>query len=202
MQEINNNIKLIGVVDTSIEFNHELYGERFLEFKLKISRLSGTNDIIPIVISERILNEELNIGDIVEIEGEFHSYNVFDENEKSHLNLFGFVKEIKKLDYIYHTNEINLRGFIVKPPVYRETPLGRQITDLMIAVNRSYNKSDYIPCIVWGRNANYVKNFPIGTEIELNGRIQSREYLKKISEEESVEKTALEVSVKSLEIIN
>jgi len=201
MKQVNNKIKLIGEIITPIEFSHESFGERFLKFDIQTFRLSQQKDIIPIVVPERRIEENIVIGDMVEIDGQFRSFSEFDNEGKNHLILFGFVKKIKKSDSPCSLNEIVLKGFFCNKPIYRETPFGRQIVDILVAVNRDHNKSDYIPCIAWGRNAQKLKDLPVGTEIELQGRIQSREYLKVIENGEKIPKTAMEVSISQLNII-
>lgn len=207
----NNQLVLIGKVTSEKRFSHEIYGEKFYIFDLSVPRLSGNADIIPITISERLLLEEtLDIGKNVTIEGQFRSYNSF-ENEKNKLVLTVFAKEIKfiqledeeefKPTKENSSNEVTLDGFICKKPIYRKTPFGREIADVLLAVNRAYNKSDYIPCIAWGRNARFCENIPVGTQVRIVGRVQSRQYEKKHEDGTSEIKVAYEVSVASLEIV-
>ena len=135
--------------------------------------------------------------------GQFRSYNRHEEN-KNKLVLSVFVREVNLLeseDEIQRPNSIFLDGYICKEPVYRKTPLGREIADLLLAVNRPYGKSDYIPCICWGRNARFAESFAIGGHIQLWGRIQSREYQKKIDENEYEKRIAYEVSVSKMEYL-
>ncbi len=199
----NNRAEVIGEVASSLEMSHEIYGEKFYLFTLKIPRLSGISDNVRVMISDRLLScMPLSIGDIVEIDGQFRSYNSY-ENGDNRLVLTVFTKDIR---YAENTEEKNpnslyLNGFICKPPVYRTTPFGREITDLLLAVNRSYNKSDYIPVIAWGRNARFCKSINVGDNIKVWGRIQSRVYQKHISEDEVIEKTAYEVSVSRMETV-
>ncbi len=210
----NNYLTLVGKVTGEKKFSHEIYGERFYIFNLEIPRLSGVSDLIPITISERLINEDtLNEGQKLLVKGQFRSYNSY-ESEKNRLILTVFAKdvrviseeeqseeenEIAKKDVI--TNEVVLVGYICKKPIYRQTPFGREIADILLAVNRAYNKSDYIPCIAWGRNARFCQNLEVGSEIKLIGRVQSRTYEKK-HEDGSVEtRVAYEVSVGSLEVI-
>ena len=201
----NNNIAYVcGIVDDKLELNHEIYGERFYIFTLRIPRLSGIGDNIRVMVSDRLIQDmELNEGDCVEINGQFRSYNSY-ENGENRLILTVFAKDIVKVDNetINNQNSLFLNGYICKEPVYRTTPFGREITDILLAVNRTYNKSDYIPIIAWGRNARYCKNLSIGDNIRIWGRIQSRDYQKKISEEETITKTAYEVSVNKLELVD
>lgn len=207
----NNQLVLIGKVTSEKRFSHEIYGEKFYIFDLSVPRLSGNADNIPITISERLLVEEdLEIGKNVIIEGQFRSYNSY-ENEKNRLVLTVFAKEIKfgnedeeefKPSKENSSNEVILDGFICKKPIYRKTPFGREIADVLLAVNRAYNKSDYIPCIAWGRNARFCENIPVGTEVKIIGRVQSRQYEKKYEDGTSEIRIAYEVSVASLEVID
>ena len=176
----NNHLVLVGKVTSEKKFSHEIYGESFYIFDLEVARLSGNADIIPITISERlILEKELEIGDRVEIEGQFRSYNSY-ENEKNRLILTVFAKDIKYLTEEEEnpsekvSNEVTLVGYICKKPIYRQTPFGREISDILLAVNRAYNKSDYIPAIAWGRNARFCQNIEVGTKVKIAGRVQSR----------------------------
>ena len=195
-----NSAKVYGTVTTKAEFSHEVYGEGFYTFFVTVPRLSDANDIIPVMISERLISpDEIAVGEKVLINGQFRSYNNYSDTG-SKLMLTLFAREIfMGEDESAVPNEITLTGFICKPPVYRHTPFGREIADILLAVNRSYNKSDYIPCIAWGRNARFCKGLLVGSKITLSGRIQSREYRKKIDEDEYVTKTAYEVSVIKLE---
>lgn len=201
----NNNLaEVCGVVDDELQFNHEIFGESFYTFTLKIPRLSGTSDRIKVMVSDRLLSElELNAGDFVEISGQFRSYNSY-ENGDNKLILTVFAKDITLTDseLSKNPNSLFLNGYVCKEPVYRTTPFGREITDLLLAVNRTYNKSDYIPVIAWGRNARYCKGFNVGDNVKVWGRIQSRDYQKRLSEDEVVTKTAYEVSVSKLELVD
>ena len=198
----NNRVFLAGTVESDLEFSHMIYGEKFYLFKLKTERLSESCDIINITISERFFSDiRPEIGDKVKIQGQFRSYNNF-SSVGNRLILTVFVKEIEPVydfDVIKNPNRIFLNGFICKPPVYRTTPFKREIADILLAVNRSYNKSDYIPCIAWGRNAKYAAALSVGTNLHIWGRIQSREYQKKINDYEVETKTAYEISVSKLE---
>ncbi|HJJ12377.1 MAG TPA: single-stranded DNA-binding protein [Clostridiaceae bacterium] len=204
----NNHLVLVGKVTSEKKFSHEIYGESFYIFDLEVARLSGNADIIPITISERlILEKELEIGDRVEIEGQFRSYNSY-ENEKNRLILTVFAKDIKYLTEEEEnlaekvSNEVTLVGYICKKPIYRQTPFGREISDILLAVNRAYNKSDYIPAIAWGRNARFCQNIEVGTKVKIAGRVQSRNYEKKFEDGTTQTRTAYEVSISSLEIVN
>ena len=204
----NNHLVLVGKVTSDKKFSHEIYGESFYIFDLEVARLSGNSDIIPITISERlILEKELEIGDKVAIEGQFRSYNSY-ENEKNRLILTVFAKDIKYLSEEDEenssekvSNEVTLIGYICKKPIYRQTPFGREISDILLAVNRAYNKSDYIPAIAWGRNARFAGGLEVGAHLQVSGRVQSREYTKKIGEEEVERRVAYEVSVSKIDLV-
>ncbi len=200
----NNKATVIGSVEDELVFNHEIYGEKFYMFTLSIPRLSEINDHIKVMISERLLEEiDIKVGGMFEISGQFRSYNNYNASENK-LLLTLFAKDIEVFDEEKHKNpnSIYLNGFVCKPPVYRTTPFGREITDMLIAVNRTYNKSDYIPVIAWGRNARYCKNLVVGDNIKIWGRMQSRNYQKHLSDDEVVTRTAYEVSVSKLEVVN
>lgn len=205
----NNYLVLVGKITSEKRFSHEIYGESFYIFNLEVPRLSGNEDIIPITVSERLLNDlDLSIGKKVIVEGQFRSYNSY-ENERNKLILTVFAKDI--IDYkedeadenkLATSNEVVLNGYICKKPIYRQTPFGREIADILLAVNRAYNKSDYIPCIAWGRNARFCQNLDIGTEIKVVGRVQSRTYEKKFEDGTTETRIAYEVSIGSMEIVN
>lgn len=203
MDIANNQALVTGVITTDFTFNHEIYAEKFYTFTLTIPRLSGTDDSVHVMVSERLLSgEDFRIGDRVDIEGQFRSYNSYEQTGENRLVLTIFAKDIKKNtdEKNHNPNTLFLNGYICKPPIYRTTPFGREITDLLIAVNRSYNKSDYIPVIAWGRNARYAKTLNVGDNVRVWGRIQSRNYQKRISEDEVITKTAYEVSVNRMEL--
>ncbi len=199
----NNQAVVTGKIETDFVFNHEIYAEKFYTFSVSIARLSGTYDSIRIMISERLIMDcDYRIGDAVAVTGQFRSYNSC-ENGENRLLLTVFAKDIALAEDTdsKNPNMLYLDGFICKPPVYRTTPFGREITDILLAVNRSYNKSDYIPIIAWGRNARFAKNLSVGDNVKVWGRIQSRNYRKRINEEETVTKTAYEVSVNRMELV-
>ena len=199
----NNRAEVIGIVSDEPKISHEIYGEKFFVFTLRIPRLSGISDNVKIMVSDRLLGDvPINVGDVVGVDGQFRSYNDY-ENGDNRLVLTVFAKDIHREEgeSEKNPNSLYLNGFICKTPVYRTTPFGREITDMLLAVNRSYNKSDYIPVIAWGRNARYCKNINVGDNIKVWGRIQSRNYQKHISEEEVIEKTAYEVSVSRMEMV-
>ena len=198
----NNQVTVMGEIVSDFTFSHEVFGEGFYMVDIRVARLSESMDIIPVMVSERLLDvsEDYN-GCLVVINGQFRSYNRHEER-RNKLVLSVFAREIEFVDEISEstkTNQIFLDGYICKEPVYRKTPLGREIADLLLAVNRPYGKSDYIPCICWGRNARYAAAFEIGEHVQVLGRIQSREYVKKISETETEKRIAYEVSVSKLE---
>lgn len=200
----NNQAVIIGTVDDELKISHQVYGEKFYIFTLKVPRLSGTFDYIKVLTSERLLCDfECRQGNYIEVTGQFRSYNSTDENTNK-LILTVFAKDIHECedDTPKNPNTLFLDGYICKAPVYRTTPFGREITDMLIAVNRTYNKSDYIPVIAWGRNARYCNNLEVGQHIRVWGRIQSRTYQKHLSEEEVVTKVAYEVSVNRLEKVD
>lgn len=209
----NNHLVLMGKVTSEKRFSHEIYGESFYIFDMEVPRLSDAQDIIPVTISERLIPEgTLEIGKKVLIKGQFRSYNSF-ENEKNKLILTVFAKDIFFEDEIENevnneenkevvSNEVILTGYICKKPIYRQTPFGREIADLLLAVNRAYNKSDYIPAIAWGRTARFCQNLEVGTEVRITGRVQSRTYEKKFEDGTSQTRVAYEVSIGSLEVIS
>lgn len=192
----------MGKVIGDFTFSHEIFGEGFYMLDVEVARLSESCDIIPLMISERLIDVEQDYkGAYVCVSGQFRSYNRHEE-KKNRLILSVFVREIEFIDELEEsskTNQIYLDGYICKEPVYRKTPLGREIADVLLAVNRPYGKSDYIPCICWGRNARFASGFEVGGRVQIWGRIQSREYVKKISETESERRVAYEVSVSKLE---
>ena len=195
--EKNNKVYLYGEIVSEAQFSHEVYGEGFYEFKVRVMRLSGQADILPVTVSERIMTEDMKIGSFICALGQFRSYNKL-EGGRSRLMLTVFVRELLDTQPGKNPNSVVLSGYICKPPVYRTTPFNREIADLLVAVNRSYNKSDYIPAIAWGRNARFVRNLSVGDKIALSGRIQSREYQKKQPDESFLTMTAYEVSISKL----
>ena len=210
----NNHLVLVGKVTSEKTYSHEIYGEKFYIFDLEVPRLSSAVDIIPITVSERLLTSlDLQIGKKLSVEGQCRSYNSY-QNERNKLILTVFAKDIievdsenvqnedeqeEKKDIV--TNEVILSGYVCKKPIYRQTPFDREIADLLLAVNRAYNKSDYIPCIAWGRNARFCQNMEVGTEVRIIGRVQSRKYEKKFEDGTSETRVAYEVSISSMEIV-
>lgn len=195
----NNKVFLSGIVQSEPKYSHELYGEGFYEFFLSVKRLSGQSDVLPITVSERLLlGNPIAIGDEIAISGQFRSYNKL-ESERSRLMLTVFVRDFLPVsEREQNPNTAELNGYVCKPPVYRTTPFNREICDVLLAVNRGYNKSDYIPCIAWGRNARFVKNITVGQNIRIMGRIQSRNYNKKLSDDSVEVRTAYELSVSKI----
>ena len=200
--EMTNQAIVAGEVITEFQFSHEIFGEGFYTLKIQVRRLSDATDEIPLLVSERLVDVTKNyIGRKLEAKGQFRSYNKH-ESEKNHLILSLFVRELEWIDSYENRkpNYIMLDGYICKEPVYRMTPLGREICDILLAVNRAYGKADYIPCICWGRNARFAGNLEIGSHIQVLGRIQSRKYQKKVGENQIISRTAYEISVNKLEI--
>lgn len=200
---LNNKIYLEGTVASKLEFSHEMYGEGFYTFMLEVMRLSDTKDLLNITVSERIItNMNLEIGTDIIIDGQLRSYNKFVDGT-NRLILTVFARNIEPcLERSKNPNEIFLDGYICKEPVYRTTPFGREIADVLLAVNRAYNKSDYIPTIAWGRNSRFCQTLEVGDNIRIWGRLQSREYQKKVTDTESIRKVAYEVSISKMEKVN
>ena len=198
----NNQVTIMGKVATEFSFSHEVFGEGFYMVEVEVKRLSNSEDRIPLMISERLIDVTQDYtGEYIMVHGQFRSYNRHEE-QKNRLVLSVFVREISFMEEEpdgTKTNSIWLDGYICKEPIYRKTPLGREIADILLAVNRPYGKSDYIPCICWGRNARYASGFEVGEHVQILGRIQSREYVKRISDTETEKRVAYEVSVSKLE---
>lgn len=195
-----NKVYIEGIIASELSFSHEMYGEGFYNFNVEVPRLSETADILPITVSERLFASlDMSMGQKIKIEGQLRSYNKFIDGA-NRLILTIFARDVKPIEEISKSpNQIFIEGFICKSPIYRTTPFGREITDLLVAVNRPYNKSDYIPAIAWGRNARFSSTLTIGSHIKVWGRVQSREYEKKLTEENSIKKTAYEVSISKME---
>ena len=200
----NNQVTVMGEIISRFSYSHEIFGESFYMMNVRCKRLSESYDIIPVMVSERLMDVSADYtGELICVTGQFRSYNRHEER-KNKLVLSVFAREIGFVDEVEEsskTNQIFLDGYICKEPIYRKTPLGREIADLLLAVNRPYGKSDYIPCICWGRNARYANNFKVGERCAVWGRIQSREYMKKLDEENVERRVAFEVSVSKLELI-
>ena len=200
----NNQVSMMGEIVSEFQFSHEVFGEGFYMVELAVNRLSNYSDYIPLMISERLIDTEQDYtGQLIRVSGQFRSYNRHEE-KKNRLVLSVFVRELEFLDEIDEnekTNQIFLDGYICKEPIYRKTPVGREIADVLLAVNRSYGKSDYIPCICWGRNARFASGFTVGSHIQIVGRVQSREYVKRIDEENVEHRVAYEVSVSKVDLL-
>ena len=201
----NNQVSIMGQIVSQFTFSHQVFGEGFYLIDVMVKRLSDSEDRIPVMVSERLIDVTQDYeGEYIPVYGQFRSYNRHEE-KKNRLVLSVFAREVsfvEEEDDSIKSNQIFLDGYICKPPVYRKTPLGREIADLLIAVNRPYGKSDYIPCICWGRNARYASAFAVGGHVLVWGRIQSREYVKKLSETEAEKRIAYEVSVSKLEYVD
>ena len=200
----NNQVIIMGEIVDDFTYSHEIFGEAFYMVNIRVERLSDSEDLIPVMVSERLLDVTKDYKGLkIAVVGQFRSYNRHEE-KKNKLVLSVFAREIDFVDEMPEnskTNQIFLDGFICKPPIYRRTPLGREIADILLAVNRPYGKSDYIPCICWGRNARFAGTFQVGSRCLVWGRIQSREYVKKLGEGEMEKRIAYEVSVSKLETV-
>lgn len=197
---LNNKIYLEGTVISGLDFSHEMYGEGFYTFSIEVTRLSDSVDVLNITVSERLIaNLDLTIGNDIIVDGQLRSYNKFVDGSNK-LILTVFARNIEPcIERSKNPNEIYLDGYICKEPVYRTTPFGREIADVLLAVNRAYNKSDYIPTIAWGRNSRFCQSLEVGDNIRVWGRLQSREYQKKVTEEDVIKKIAYEVSISKME---
>lgn len=197
----NNQVTVMGEIVSGFTYSHEIFGEGFYMVDVKVQRLSESSDVIPVMVSERLMDVSADYcGRLICVNGQFRSYNRHEER-KNRLVLSVFAREVEFLEEVEEsskTNQIYLDGYICKEPIYRKTPLGREIADLLLAVNRPYGKSDYIPCICWGRNARYANHFKVGERCAVCGRIQSREYMKKIDEENLEKRVAYEVSISKI----
>lgn len=199
MRSENNQVDLIGTFEKILVFSHETYGEKFFRLFLNIPRNSGTIDRIPVIIPERLSDPETFLGKKVEVKGEYRSCNCKDENNKRYLDLFVFAKEIEEVSKDLKCNQKAVfNGYTCKPSIYRRTFLGREIAEMILAINMNYGKTAYIPAIAWGRNARFVENFSVGTHMIATGRIQSREYF---SKKEESKKIAYEYSIATIEVI-
>ncbi|MCD7715182.1 MAG: single-stranded DNA-binding protein [Lachnospiraceae bacterium] len=200
----NNQVSIMGKIISGFSFSHEVFGEGFYMVDISVQRLSDSTDIIPVMVSERLIDVTKDyLGSTIQVFGQFRSYNRHEE-KKNRLVLSVFARELKLTEEDsdrVKSNQIFLDGYICKTPVYRRTPLGREIADMLLAVNRPYGKSDYIPCICWGRNARFASGFEVGGHVQIWGRIQSREYVKKLNEESVERRVAYEVSVSKLEYL-
>lgn len=190
-----NRIIISGKVEEGPEFSHKIYRKKFYRFFISSERISGISDVIPVLISEDFL-EEIKVGERIGVDGEIRTYNKHNA-EKNKLEIYIFLKTF--FDPLDHDeNYVEIDGYLCKAPTYRETPFGREISDILIATNRQYGRSDYIPSIVWGRYARRTSKKAIGTRIFAKGRIQSREYIKKLDNEEIETRVAYELSINTI----
>lgn len=198
--EETNKVFLTGKINSAFGYSHKISGEAFYKTILMVKRLSGNKDFIPVILSEKAIDvTEDYTGQFISIHGQFRSHNYYKDG-RSHLELYVFAQDIQfveEKDAIYE-NKIYLNGCLCKPPIYRLTPLNREIADFLLAVNRTHEKSDYIPGICWWKNATEIASYPVGKHIALSGRIQSREYTKKDADGNAVNKIAYEVSIQKL----
>lgn len=201
----NNKIELCGVIASVPELNHKTYGENFYGFRLSCSRKSTEKDMLPIIVSDRLVEiKDLQVGKKISVKGQVRTFNKHISDDKHKLLIMVFARDVREIEEESESapefnNNVKLSGYICKPPVYRVTPKGREIADVLIAVNRTYGKSDYIPCITWGRNARYTGNLDVGTRVDVEGRLQSREYTKKLDDGTEEIRTAYEISVSRIE---
>ncbi len=194
-----NKVYLYGMVVSNPTPCDDYYGSDYCNIQISVRRLSSIIDTIPVTL-HRDLVEQYNVklGDNLAILGEFRSYNKI-ENNRSRLMLSVFVHEITDEIDTTNPNIIELSGYICKLPVYRTTPFNREIADLLIACNRNSNRSDYLPAIAWGRNARFAKNIMVGEQVHILGRIQSREYQKRLDNGEMQTRTEYEISIKEID---
>lgn len=201
----NNKIELCGVIASTPELNHKTYGENFYGFRLSCSRKSTEKDMLPIIVSDRLVEiKDLQVDKRISVKGQARTFNKHISDDKRKLLIMVFARDVREVEEESESapefnNNVKLSGYICKPPVYRVTPKGREIADVLIAVNRTYGKSDYIPCITWGRNARYTGNLDVGTRVDVEGRLQSREYTKKLDDGTEEIRTAYEISVSRIE---
>lgn len=201
----NNKIELCGVIASVPELNHKTYGENFYGFRLSCSRKSTEKDMLPIIVSDRLVEiKDLQVGKKISVKGQVRTFNKHISDDKRKLLIMVFARDVREVEEESESapefnNNVKLSGYICKPPVYRVTPKGREIADVLIAVNRLYGKADYIPCITWGRNARYTGNLDVGTHVDVEGRLQSREYTKKLDDGTEEIRTAYEISVSRIE---
>lgn len=201
-----NVLTVIGKIINNPTLSHETHGEKIYTFQIEIPRLNkDVKDILNVEVSDRAVDiNSIHENDTVKINGQFRSFNRYNkEKGKVSLELFIFAKDIVKIENdeeINNINKIELHGNLCKVPVFRHTPSGREISDLLVAVQRQYNRSDYIPCIAWSRNARYAtKNLTVGTPVVIEGRVQSRNYIKHLDNGEEEKHTVYEVSCMRLD---
>ncbi len=196
----NNSVTLCGIVRGEPSYSHEVFGEKFYEVIIAVKRLSGMEDLLPVSVSEHLMGDYFTDGNAVTVKGQFRSYNKI-IGDHSKLMLTVFVRDVTEFDPTINPNTMQLTGFVCKQPIYRTTPFNREICDLLVAVNRQYNKSDYIPCIVWGRNARFAEHLSVGMQVSVVGRVQSRNYQKRLEDGTFVTRTAYEVSVGKISVV-
>ena len=198
MEETGNYLHLSGILTEAPVYGHEVFGEKFYYATLSVPRLSGAEDLLPITLSERLMEgASLEVGTPLCLEGQLRSYNKVIEGV-GRLLITGFAQRLLDPDTEENPNQVQLTGALCKLPSYRTTPFGREIADLMLAVNRAYGKSDYIPCITWGRTARFASHLKVGDKVTILGRFQSRAYQKQLADGTIIGKTAYEVSVSRL----
>ena len=202
MRYKNSQALLSGYLAEEPTYSHECKGESFYKARLDVLRKSGVIDTIPVIVSEVFLTSENQIpGTYWAVAGQIRSYNERDAEGKMHLQVFFFIMQQVDREERIPENEIFLDGYLCSPPNHRMTPTGREISDMMIAVNRSFGKTDYIPCICWGRNALFASRLAAGNHIQIHGRIQSREYIKQTNETESEQHIVYEVSASRVKLM-
>ena len=197
MDTENNQLSLCGVIETPPALDHEVFGEQFYRMDLRVPRLSGAQDLLPVTVSERLMNSQVVPGTRLCVQGQLRSYNKV-MGGAGRLLLTAFAQRLSPPDDSENPNTIHLIGAICKPPAFRTTPFGREIADLMLAVNRAFGKSDYIPCIAWGRTARYAAQLSVGDHLDVQGRFQSREYQKQLPDGTVINRMAYEVSISRL----
>ncbi|MBO5322638.1 MAG: single-stranded DNA-binding protein [Oscillospiraceae bacterium] len=198
MEHTNNQITLRGTLATLPEFSHENHGRRFYRFYLEVPRLSGAVDMLPVVAEEHVLNEmDLSGGEMLTVTGQVRTHNSRTDGVRR-LLIFVYAMRIEAEDG-EPINDVQLDGLICKEPVYRRTPLGREICDVMLAVPRGFHRADYLPCILWGRTAQEIAQLDVRDGVRIVGRLQSRVYTK-VTEEGPQERTAYEISALTAEV--
>lgn len=194
MNDTTNTVEIIGLLQNGLYLSHEKMDEKFYAGTIKVKRLSGAEDLLPVTVPGRLYEQAKAIEDVpIQITGQLRTHNkIIDGKGRLFVTVFAqSVAEAKESTL----NEVQLTGTICKLPTYRVTPFGREICDMMLAVNRGFGKSDYIPCITWGGNAQRAATLRIGDRITISGRVQSREYQKKLNADNSITRIAYEVSV-------
>ena len=197
MDTESNQLTLCGVIETAPVLDHEVFGEQFYRLELRVPRLSGASDLLPVTISDRLMNSQVSPGVRIQVSGQLRSYNKV-MGGAGRLLLTAFAQRLLAPDDGENPNIIHLTGALCKPPSFRTTPFGREIADLMLAVNRAFGNSEYIPCIAWGRTARYAAQLSVGDRLQVQGRFQSREYQKQLPDGVIANRTAYEVSLNRL----